>query len=652
MSRYFILLGVLLFFYSGGAQNYELNSPDNRLRLNLSVDEQVRFSVTLDEKEVIVPSVISMNLGPQGIWGQQMKVLHHQSAEINDTMVVPVSHKDRIIPDHYRYLHLEEDTYDLEFRVYNDGIAYRYIGKLGEGVTYNVYDEKIDLRFPEKSRALFPEEESLYSHYERKYLDISLDSIGDDRFCSLPVLVQNQNNTSVLISESMVSSYPHLFLSGTESNGLSSLFPKYVLETRDPDRGADRSQVISKSADFHAQSQGERTFPWRTFIISDKDHTFVESNLNRLLGGPLQKDYSWVKPGKVAWDWYNANNLNGVDFKSGIDTKTYKYYLDFASDYGIEYVILDEGWTKSTTEIMESKSEIDIPELVRYGGEKGVQLILWVLWKPLEENTEEILALYKSWGAAGIKVDFMQRADQAMVESYEKIARIAAKHELLVDYHGAFKPAGLRNQYPNVLSYEGVKGNENNKWSADISPEHNVTIPFIRMAAGPMDFTPGAMANAQEANHAISFNRPMSLGTRCHQVAMYILYESPLQMLCDSPTSYRKDHHTADFISRIPTTWDETTVLEAAVGDYLVLWRRKGSNYYLGGLTDWKERAFTINLDFLPEGYYRMEIMQDGINADKMAEDYQTIITEVRSGEQLKFKLAPGGGYAAIITKK
>jgi alpha-glucosidase len=652
MSRYIHFLAALLFPFFLNAQEYQLSSPDNRLSLKISIGKEVKFAATLDGKQVISPSAISMNLGPQGTWGQQMIVRNHQIKKVRDTMIVPIPHKDRIIPDHYHNLHLEEEDYDLEFRVYNDGIAYRFVSKFGDNVAYNVYDENVDLHFPANARSLFPKEESLYSHYEREYLDLSLDAIEEDQFCSLPVLVQNKNSTKVLISESNVDAYPHLFLSGTGSNGLSSLFPKYVLETKDPERGADRSQVISKTADFHARCQGRRTFPWRTFIISDKDHTFVESNLNRLLGGSLQKGYSWVKPGKVAWDWYNANNISGVDFESGINTKTYKYYVDFAADYGLEYVILDEGWTKSTTEIMESRSEIDLPELVRYGKEKGVQLILWVLWKPLEENTEEILALYKSWGAAGIKVDFMQRADQAMVESYENIARIAAKYELLVDYHGAFKPAGLRNQYPNVLSYEGVKGNEHNKWSADITPEHNVTIPFIRMAAGPMDFTPGAMANAQEINYAISFERPMALGTRCHQVAMYVVYESLIQMLCDSPSAYRKDHTTADFISRIPTTWDETTVLEASIGDYLVLWRRNGSNYYVGGITNWEKREFSLNLDFLPRGFYRMEIMQDGINADKISEDYHHQIKNIHSSDKVTIKLAPGGGLAAIFTPK
>ena len=330
------------------------------------------------------------------------------------------------------------------------------------------------------------------------------------------------------------------------------------------------------------------------------------------------KDASWIKPGKVAWDWYNANNIYGVDFEAGLNTETYKYYIDFAADNGIEYVILDEGWTKSTTEILEANPDIDIKELIAYGKEKGVEIILWVLWKPLDENTDEILELYASWGVKGIKVDFMQRNDQYMVSSYERIASTAAGLKLMVDYHGAFKPAGIEKVWPNVINYEGVKGNENNKWSADISPEHNVTIPFIRMAAGPMDFTPGAMDNAHAKNYAISFTRPMALGTRCHQLAMYVVYEAPLQMLCESPTRYKKEQESVDFMTSIPTTWDETRVLEAKVADYVLVARRHGKNWYLGGMTDDSPRDFELKLDFLSAGTYTMEIMKDGVNASIM----------------------------------
>ena len=355
--------------------------------------------------------------------------------------------------------------------------------------------------------------------------------------------------------------------------------------------------------------------------------------------------------GKVAWDWYNFNNIYGVDFEAGINTNTYKYYIDFASTNGIEYIILDEGWTKSTTQILDYNENIDLPELIKYGKSKNVDIILWVLWKPLDENTEEILKLYSGWGVRGVKIDFMQRSDQYMVESYEKIAQIAASYELLVDFHGAFKPAGIEREWPNIINYEGVKGNENNKWSSDITPEHNVTIPFIRMAAGPIDFTPGSMINTNLANYVPRFTRPMSMGTRCHQVAMYVVYEAPLQMMCESPTIYLKEQETVDFITKIPTIWDETKVLEASVADYIIVARRKGDSWYMGGMTDWTPRKFNVELSFLDEGNYSMEVMKDGINASRHAQDYKREMIDVDKNTKVHINMAPGGGWAAIFTK-
>ncbi|UCE93985.1 MAG: glycoside hydrolase family 97 catalytic domain-containing protein, partial [Flavobacteriaceae bacterium] len=309
-----------------------------------------------------------------------------------------------------------------------------------------------------------------------------------------------------------------------------------------------------------------------------------------------------------------------------------------------------EGWTKSTTEIKEANPDINIKELIDYAKEKNVGIILWVLWKPLDEETEEILSLYASWGAKGVKVDFMQRSDQYMVNSYERIAEIAAKHHLLVDYHGAFKPAGIEKVWPNLINYEGVKGNENNKWSLDITPEHNVTIPFIRMAAGPMDFTPGAMVNAHERNYAVSFTRPMAMGTRCHQLAMYVIYEAPLQMLCETPSRYRKEQESVDFISKVPTVWDETVVFDAAVSDYVLMARRKGKVWYLAGMTDNTARSFELSLDFLPEDEsFNVEIFKDGVNASRHAEDYKKETLEVDRNSVIPVNMVSGGGWVARI---
>lgn len=490
----------------------------------------------------------------------------------------------------------------------------------------------------------------MYSHNERIYVHKSLDEFKNGDFCSLPVLFES-GDAKVLISEAALLDYPGMFLQYEENETLTAIHPKFVLQAvANENNSPDRNQTLKEEAPYIAKVSGARAYPWRVFMVANDDGTLIESNLLTELAEPSKiKDASWIKPGKVAWDWYNANNLYNVDFKAGLNTETYKYYIDFASANGIEYVILDEGWTKSTTAILESNPEIDLEELISYGKTKNVGIILWVLWKPLAENRDKILSLYSGWGAKGIKVDFMQRSDQAMVKSYEDIAETAAKYKLLVDYHGAFKPAGIEKVWPNLINYEGVKGNENNKWSRDISPEHNLTIPFIRMAAGPMDFTPGAMANAHSKNFSISFDRPMAMGTRCHQLAMYVIYEAPLQMLCESPSRYKRENESVDFMTRIPTTWDETKVLEAAISDFVIVARRKDNAWYLGAMTDDTARNFDIKLDFLSPGPHQMEVFKDGINAEMHAEDYKREFIEVNQNSIIPINMVSEGGWLAII---
>jgi alpha-glucosidase len=633
------------------AQNFELNSPDNRIQIKVNCADDISWSATLDGNVIIEKVAVAMDFSTGVDFGVSPKIKKHSVNSSSSIIRPAVPHKDAEIKDKYSELSIEfKGGYKLNFRAYNDGAAYQFIDDNKN--SRNVMSEQVSMTFPDGSRSLFPQEESMYSHNERLYLDKSLTEISDKEFCSLPVLISTEKG-KVLFTETALHDYPGMFMKGSEAETLEAIFPKYVLEAVPSERSPDRNQTITKEADYIAQVEGNRAYPWRVFIISNDDRTFVESNLTFQLSKPIAlKNTDWIKPGKVAWDWYNANNIYGVDFKSGLNTATYKYYIDFAAANDIEYVILDEGWTKSTTEILDFNKDIDVPELIRYGKEKGVELILWVLWKPLDENMTQILETYKNWGVKGVKVDFMQRNDQYMVSSYERIAKECARLELLVDFHGAFKPSGLRRMYPNILNYEGVKGNENNKGSADITPEHNVTIPFIRMAAGPMDYTPGAMVNAMPKNFFGSFERPMSLGTRTHQVAMYVVYEAPLQMMCESPSRYYKEQETVDFITQIPTTWDETVVLEGSVGNYIAVARRKGEKWYIGAMTDWDGRVLELDLSFLGDGNYTMEIFKDGINAEMFAEDYKKETLTVQKDTKVKAKLSSGGGWAAIIKKE
>lgn len=655
------VLFLFFIFKNINAQIFELNSPNQKINIQINIVDQLSMSVFFKEKKIIEKTPISINLSDGRTFGLFPKLKKSKKKKVNDITQITIPNKDKVVYDKYNELILSfSKDYQVIFRAYNEGFAYRFIDF--DKKPKKIIGEKMDLSLPEKSTTYFPWENSMYSNNERLYNNTDVSKLKKGDFCSLPVIFET-SGVKLLFTETAVLDYPIMYLEKKAKNTFAAKIPKYVLEAiPNYNWQPDRNQIITKEADYIAKISGGKTFPWRLFIISDEDATFVESNLVAQLSGKSKiKDPSWIKPGKVAWDWWNANNITGVDFKSGINQHTYKYYIDFAADNGLEYVILDEGWTKSTTEIYEPNPYIDIEELIAYGKSKNVGIILWVLWKPLDEDTDGLLKLYSSWGAKGIKVDFMQRGDQYMVNSYERIASVAAKYKLLVDYHGAFKPSGIERVWPNLLTYEGVMGNEQVKWEVrhfpysntpfPIDPEHNLTIPFIRMAAGPMDFTPGAMNNINKPqNMKANFNKPMTLGTRAHQVAMYTVFESPIQMLCDSPSVYRKEQETVDFIKQIPTIWDQTKVLKAAITDYLVVVRKKNEKWYLGAMTDNTKRNFNVKLSFLnPNTRYKIQIFKDGKNADKNAMDYKFETVELDSQATINIPLARGGGFSAIF---
>jgi alpha-glucosidase len=486
------------------------------------------------------------------------------------------------------------------------------------------------------------------SHNERSYIKTSLDTINSNHLASLPVLVKS-NGINVLITETALEEYAGMWLVGAGSNSLKAVFPKYPEEEV---LVYDRNLEVKSRTDFIAEASGRRRYPWRVFVIAEEDATLIETNLTYLLSDTCRiEDPSWIKPGKVAWDWWNANNIYGVDFRAGLNNDTYKYYIDFAANNGIEYIILDEGWYK-LGDLFSISPEMDIAELCQYGEERGVGVILWVVWKTFDDQMERALDQFEEWGVKGIKVDFMQRDDQKMVQYYYKVAQKAAEHKLLVDFHGSYKPAGLRRSWPNVLTREGVKGLEQNKWSSDITPEHDVTIPFIRMVAGPMDYTPGAMINLSRRNFKPMYTTPASQGTRVHQMALYIVYESPLQMLADIPTNYIREQECTDFITSVPVVWDETVVLSGKVGEYVVLARRKGDVWYLGALTNSESREITIDLKFLDGGNDYATVFKDGVNADRNSMDYKRGEETFIDTDMLTIKMAPGGGWAARIEKR
>jgi alpha-glucosidase len=632
------------------SKDQQLSSPDGKIKVTVSVDQQIRWSVHRGSEQLLKPSAIALHTnqvlspGIKPVWIKTAVQAHKGMV----TAVVAVKSKD--IVDEYNELRMEfKGGYSVLFRAYNNGVAYRFETALASK-EIEIKAEQADFNFSDNYKVFWPEEKDpdFQSHYESLYKDSVVAAFPADAHAALPMLLVTSSGTKMLISESDLYDYPNLFLFGTKGNALTAGFPKVILESV-PVR--DRTNKITKLAGYIAKTTGKRVFPWRSIAICVADKELLENNLTYQLASPsVLKNTEWIKPGKVAWDWWNDNNIYGVNFKSGINTATYKYYIDFAADYGLEYIMLDEGWTKTTTDLMHPHAAIDIQEIIDYGKSKNVGVWLWTLWGPLDKDMESILALYKKWGAAGIKVDFMARADQYMVNFYERVAATAAKHELMVDLHGAYKPVGLNRKYPNVLSYEGVRGLENCKWSADITPEHDVTLPFIRMAAGPMDFTPGAMLNASKKDFKINFSSPMSMGTRAHQVAMYVLYESPLQMLADNPSNYRKDSICTRFISRIPTTWDKTLALDGKVGAYAVIARKHGNKWYISAMGDNQKRNFNIPLNFLDGNPYSIDVLSDGINADRHAADYQISHLKGDKNTTLSINLEQGGGYCAILS--
>jgi len=634
------------------AKDYTLLSPDKQNMIKIAANAQITWSVLRGSELLIKPSPMSLSIGDGQKLGELPVVLKAKVSSINEmiTAVVPV--KNKFIPEVYNELKLVmKGGYTIEFRAYNDGVAYRFVTALGT-MPVDINNEEVAFNFNENCQIYLPKENNpdLESHYEGDFKAMKMAEISKETYGYLPLYVATPAGTKMVVTESDLYDYPNLFLFGTGGNTLSGQFPKVILEAK-PKPGSDRSDIIVKKADYHAKTIGNRSYPWRTVIISGTDKGLLENELVYKLSRPsVVKDAAWIKPGKVAWDWWNANNIYGVDFKSGVNTNTYKYYIDFASEYGLEYIILDEGWSRTTTDLLASNKDLDLQELVKYANEKHVGVILWALWKPLDQQMDKILDQYVSWGIKGIKVDFMARADQYMVNFYERAAEATAKRKLLLDLHGAYKPAGLNRKYPNVINYEGVRGMENNKWETTITPDHNTTLPFTRMVAGPMDYTPGAMLNTNKEEFYINFKSPMSRGTRAHQASMYVIYDSPLQMLCDNPSNYKKEPVYTRYISRFPTVWDKTIALEGKIGEYVVMARKNGKNWYIGGMTNWESRSFSIPLTFLDGKKYKVEILKDGKNVDKHAADYQLISKDINAGQVLTVDMAAGGGFTAILT--
>ncbi len=644
------LVLLLLFFQTVQAKEYELKSPSGNNVVKINCDGKIAVKLFNRQAEVLNISDISLQVTGMGWLNENATVTKAVNTSGNNIITPDVPVKFKTIKDQYNQLELVfKNKYSIIFRLYDNGFAYRFVTRFSTPDII-VENEKLQFNVTDGKNSWWPYEYSdkrspFQSHYEYCFKDIAYNNISDT-IVGLPVPFTSVNGAKIVFTESDLFDYPNLFVQ--KQGTINAVFPHPIAEQ---ELVGDRSVRIKKEAEYIASTTGQRTFPWRLWMINDDDAGLFTNTLVYQLATPSKlTDASWIKPGKVAWDWWNDNNIFGVSFKSGINNNTYKYYIDFAAKYGLDYILLDEGWTKTTLDLLHPNPEINVPELVAYGKEKNVGVILWVLWNPLNDKMDEILDLYQNWGVKGIKVDFMARGEQYMVNFYSRTAEACAKRKLMVDFHGAYKPTGLHRTYPNVISFEGVHGMENSKWEATITPEHNTVLPFTRMMAGPMDYTPGAMRNANKENFRDVFSQPMSMGTRAHQAALYAIFESPLQMLADNPSNYLREPEYTKFLSAFPTTWDDTKVLYAEAGKIVVVARKHGDSWYIGGITNWSAVTKNIKLDFLGEGRYIMQLLQDGVNADRMAEDHTLTERNVTAKDAFDVVMSSGGGFAAVLT--
>lgn len=646
-KRFFLLLSLCASLHIYGQKVQKLQSPEGNLQVAIEISNKICYDVICRNDTLLKQCSLQMELGNRQL-GNAPKLIRVSRKSVDEVITPVVALKHSAISNKYNQLLLEfNGNYSVEFRAFNDGIAYRFItDKKG---MIEVDNETFQVNFPENYLLHVQQPGGFRTAYEEEYCHIqSKEWKMSDAMALLPVLIDTHKGYKILISESGLTDYPALFFRSTGSNGMSSVFPKVPLELGED---GDRSLKIQKEAGYIAKTNGKRSFPWRYFVISEDDKQLLENTMTcKLAEQNVIEDTSWIKPGLTTWEWWNGATPYGqdVNFESGRNLETYKYFIDFAAHYKVPYILMDEGWAKSTLDPYTPNPKVDLHELVRYGKEKNVGIILWLTWLTVEKNFG-LFETFEKWGIKGVKIDFMDRSDQWMVNYYERVAQEAARHHLFVDFHGSFKPAGLEYKYPNVLSYEGVRGMEQ---MGGCQPDNSVYLPFVRNAVGPMDYTPGAMFSMQPEFYCSQGPNSASIGTRAYQMALYVIFETGIQMLADNPTLYYRNDECTRFITSVPQTWDETIALEAKVGEYAIVAKRKGDKWYIGGMTNnrMKQREFELNLDFLKDGRsYKMTAFEDGMNAGRQAMDYRKTELRLKKGDKVTVKLARNGGFAAIV---
>lgn len=636
--------------FAAKEKKYVLSSPDGTLKVEISAGNELAYQVMHGNDTILSHSNIGLVLGNGTIVGKTPRITGERRRKIKDNIESPFYRfKEFVATGNELDLKLK-GGFGIIFRAYNEGVAYRFYTTQSSDII--IKEEQAEFNFKEDYTAYLPyttnDKKPMAMAYQNVY-DITPLSKAQPKLAFLPVTV-DCGSVKLTLLESDLEAYPGMFVQSQQGKyGLKGVFAPYPAKTDFyPWR---KQEYVTETTDFISRSRGSRSYPWRVLAITEKDTDMPVNNLVYALASPNRiGDTSWIKTGKVAWDWWNDWNLKGVPFKAGINMDTYKYYIDFASRNGLEFIVLDEGWyDPKSGDMLTVIPELDLPELIAYGKSKGVEIVLWTVFNVLDSQLEAACKKYADMGIKGFKVDFLDRDDQTAVEMVYRIAEMTARYKLTLDLHGIYKPTGINRTYPHIINFESVFGMEEVKWT-DIKnnmPLYDVTFPYIRMMAGPVDYTPGAMRNATKADWRAMYYTPASMGTRCHQLAAYIVHDSPFTMLCDAPTNYLNEQECVDFIASLPVEVDSTFIASGELGKYIVTVRKKDVNWYIGGMTNWDERDVQLDFSFLPEGVsYTAVLFKDGVNANKQAEDYRKETIRIDKDSRLTLHLASGGGFA------
>ncbi len=649
-------LALLLCFYACTVTyaQHSVFSPDNKIEIRFSNTGGINFSVYTEGKIIIPPSPVKLII--EGKSSSPIKIKSVSKKTVNTVIENPVPERRKIIKDHFNALRITLDNgLTLECRAYDDGLAWRWESNFKDSII--IKNEIYSIQFSENFPVIYPEVEvrpdtdSFHTSFEDPYKRKSLDSITDKNLLYTPLLVAPVNGYKMLITESDVEEYPGIFFRGSSAQSLEACFAKYPDEefTRE---GEFPQSIVKSRKDFIAKTKGRRTFPWRVIILSKKDTTLASSDLVYRLASPSRiSDISWINPGQGTDEWIIGISLFNVPFKAGINTATYKYYVDFAKKNGLERIMLDAGWS-DYKDLFKINPDLNMDELAAYAKNQGIKLSMWTLAMTLDKQLEPALEQFNKWGVDFIMTDFMDRDDQKMVQFYHRIAEACARNKIMVMYHGAFKTAGFNRTWPNAITREGVLGSEYNIWSNKATPDHDLLLPFIRMAAGPMDYEPGLLDNATQQTFRPISGKVMSQGTRCHQLAMFLVYESQIQIFSGNPSQGLMEPEFMELLGSIPTTWDETIVLDGAVGEYIVTARRKGDDWFVGAMSGWLGKQIeNISLTFLGKGKFEATICSDGVNANINAIDYSISKKTLTGNDFLNINMAKGGGWLIRLRK-